>query len=129
MTDYGSGSEAGKARRKKVVLADASRPVTVLRTIVELEEQSSIGTALVRHLIKAQLQVAIWLAVLALGILGAIPLAAFLSPRFAAASVFGVPLTWLLLGVLPFPFLFAIGYAFNRLSERYEREFVIMARR
>ena len=44
-----------KPRRKRVVLADSRAPVTRLRTVVELEEQTSYGEELVRQLIRAQL--------------------------------------------------------------------------
>jgi hypothetical protein len=66
-------------------------------------------------------------AALTLGLLGAIPLLAYVIPGFAQASVFGVRLPWLLLGVLPFPMMFVIGCWFHRITERHEREFLIMA--
>ena len=50
----------------------------------------------------------------------------YLSPTFATTAVFGVRLPWLLLGVLPFPVLFAIGLWYNRLAERHEKDFVNM---
>lgn len=115
-----------KPRRKRVVLNDSRNPVTVVRVITELEEQTSVGEALVRNLVRAQLKMALWLALLTALIFGSLPLAFYLSPRFADASVFGVRLPWLLLGVLPFPLLFAIGLLYNRLAERHEKDFVNM---
>jgi hypothetical protein len=41
-------------------------------------------------------------------------------------TVAGVRLPWLLLGVAPFPVLFGIGYWYNVLAERHERDFVDM---
>jgi hypothetical protein len=38
----------------------------------------------------------------------------------------GIPVAWLILGVLPFPFLFGVGLWYNRLAERHERNFVDM---
>jgi hypothetical protein len=110
-----------------VVLSDGSGPVTVLRTMTDLEEQSSVGTALVRGLIRAQLRAAAGLGALTAAFLAGIPLLAYLVPAFSRASVLGVPLPWLVIGVLPFPLLFLVGYAFNRVAERNEREFVAMA--
>jgi hypothetical protein len=115
-----------KPRRKRVVLNDSRNPVTVVRTITELEEQTSIGEALVRNLVRAQLRVALSLAALAAVPLIGLPIAFYLCPPFADATVFGVRLPWLLLGVLPFPLLFAVGYWYNRLAERHERDFVNM---
>jgi hypothetical protein len=120
-------AESGKpARRKRVVLNDSRNPVTVLRTITELEEQTSVGEALVRNLVRAQLRMAVGLAALVGVPLAGLPLAFYLSPTFANLCVFGLRLPWLLLGVLPFPVLFAIGYWYNRLAERHEKDFVNM---
>ena len=119
-------TSARKPRRKRVVLSDARNPVTVVRVITELEEQTSVGEALVRNLVRAQLKMALWLFLLTAVIFGSLPLAFYLSPRFADTSVFGVRLPWLLLGVLPFPLLFAIGLLYNRLAERHEKDFVNM---
>ena len=119
-------ASARKPRRKRVVLNDSRNPVTVVRVITELEEQTSVGEALVRNLVRAQLKMALWLALLTAVIFGSLPLAFYLSPQFAEASVFGVRLPWLILGVLPFPLLFAIGLLYNRLAERHEKDFVNM---
>ncbi|HJP76796.1 MAG TPA: hypothetical protein VJ914_21180 [Pseudonocardiaceae bacterium] len=135
MSKHASGSgakdtpaqETGKPpRRKRVVLNDSRNPVTVLRTITELEEQTSVGEALVRNLVRAQLRMAIGLAALVGIPLAGLPLAFYLSPTFANLCVFGLRLSWVLLGVLPFPVLFGIGYWYNRLAERHEKDFVNM---
>jgi hypothetical protein len=117
---------ARKPRRKRVVLNDSRNPVTVVRVITEIEEQTSVGEALVRNLVRAQLRMALWLAGLTVVLFGSLPLAFYLSPAFGDSSVFGVRLPWLLLGVLPFPVLFTIGLVYNRLAERYEKDFVNM---
>lgn len=117
---------ARKPRRKRVVLNDSRNPVTVVRVITELEEQTSVGEALVRNLVRAQLRIALGLAALVVVPLGALPLAFYLSPTFASTTVIGVRLPWFLLGVLPFPLLFGVGYWYNRLAERHEKDFVNM---
>ena len=125
--DGPAAAETGKPpRRKRVVLNDSRNPVTVLRTITELEEQTSVGEALVRNLVRVQLRMAIGLAALVGVPLAGLPLAFYLSPTFANLCVFGLRLSWLLLGVLPFPVLFAVGYWYNRLAERHEKDFVNM---
>lgn len=113
-------------RRKRVILNDSRNPVTQVRVLTELEEQTSVGEALVRNLIRAQRRLALSMAAITAVIFGSLPLAFYLSPAFATASVFGVRLPWLLLGVLPFPVLFAIGLLYNRLAERHEKDFVNM---
>jgi hypothetical protein len=124
--DPGRPVPARKPRRKRVVLNDSRNPVTVVRVITELEEQTSVGEALVRNLIRAQLRMAVGLALLTAVLFCGLPVAFYLSPQFATASVFGVRLPWLLLGVLPFPVLFGIGFWYNRLAERHEKDFVNM---
>jgi hypothetical protein len=114
-------------KRQRVVLADPrSSSTPTLRARVELEEQTSWGTLLVDDLVKRQLRAGLALAVLALTVLGGLPLAFYLSPGFAGARVIGVPLAWLLLAVLPFPLLLVAGLAYNQLAERNERDFVDM---
>lgn len=117
---------ARKPRRKRVVLNDSRNPVTVVRVITELEEQTSVGEALVRNLVRAQLRMALGLALLTAVLFCGLPVAFYLSPAFATSTVFGVRLPWLLLGVLPFPVLFGIGFWYNRLAERHEKDFVNM---
>lgn len=115
-----------RARRQRVVLAEPSRGTTSLRARVELEEQTSWGELLIKDLIKAQLRSGLLLAALVLVLLGALPIAFYLSPTFATMRVLGIPLPWLLLGVAPFPLLFVVGLWYNRLAERHERDFVDM---
>jgi hypothetical protein len=114
-------------KRERVVLADPrSRSKPGLRARVELEEQTSWGEALVKDLVKRQMRAAVALGLLVLLVLGSLPLAFYLSPGFAEVRVVGVPLAWLLLGVLPFPLVLAVGLAYNTLAESTEHDFVDM---
>ncbi|WP_020668956.1 hypothetical protein [Amycolatopsis nigrescens] len=113
-------------RRQRVVLADPRQPTSSLRARVELEEQTSWGELLIKDLVKAQLRTGLWLSLLTVAALGGLPAAFYFSPTFAGLTVVGVPLPWVLLGVLPFPVLFGIGLWYNRLAERHERDFVDM---
>jgi hypothetical protein len=115
-----------KPRRKRVVLADSRAPVTVLRTVVELEEQTSYGEELVTQFVRHQLRIAVQMWGLAILLLAAVPAVFFLVPRLAELNVAGVRLPWLIIGVLPFPLLFGVGYWYNRVVERHEQAFVAM---
>jgi len=119
-------TEQPKPRRKRVVLADARAPVTVLRTVVELEEQTSYGEQLVRDLIKAQLQTAGRVILLVTAVLLPIPALLYFLPQLSDLSIAGVRLPWLLLGLLPFPVMFGAAYWFNHKAESHERAFVDM---
>jgi hypothetical protein len=115
-----------KPRRKRVVLADSRAPVTRLRTVIELEEQTSYGEELVRQLIRAQFKQAMkfWLGTLAFFL--ALPALFFFLPQLSQTTLAGVRLPWLVLGLLPFPLLFGVGYWYNVVAERQERDFVAM---
>ncbi|MFB9690375.1 hypothetical protein [Amycolatopsis plumensis] len=116
-----------KPKRERVILADPRRGAGTLRARVELEEQTSWGKLLVRdHLVKVQLRTALLLALLVVAVFGSLPALFYLLPGFSKASLLGIPVAWLILGVLPFPFLFGVGIWYNRLAERNERAFVDM---
>lgn len=115
-----------KPRRKRVVLADSRAPVTRLRTVDELEEQTSYGEELVRQLIRAQFRKALqfWLGTFVFFL--SLPALFFFIPQLSEVTLAGVRLPWLVLGLLPFPLLFGVGYWYNVVAERQERDFVAM---
>ncbi|MEV0715731.1 hypothetical protein [Asanoa sp. NPDC050611] len=119
-----------EGRRTRVVLADVHPRVHDHdRTRTELAEQTQVGEALVRGLVRAQLALALRLAlVVAIG-LGGLPLLFAVAPEVSTARLAGVDLPWLLLGVAAFPFLVAVGWAYVRLAERNEQDFVAVVRR
>jgi hypothetical protein len=115
-----------KIRRQRVVLADPRVAANTLRARVELEEQTSWGELLIKDLVKAQLRTGLLLALLVVALLGSLPIIFYAIPSFGRFSVIGVPMPWLVLGVVPFPLLFGVGLWYNRLAERHERDFVDM---
>ncbi|PFG48183.1 hypothetical protein ATK36_3258 [Amycolatopsis sulphurea] len=115
-----------RPKRERVVLADARQVPGRMRGRIELEEQTSWGKRLVGDLVKAQLRTSVLLAVLVVGVLGTLPVLFFLLPGFARFTVIGIPVPWIVLGLLPFPFLFTVGLWYNRLAEGHERDFVDM---
>ncbi|MDG6110060.1 hypothetical protein Daura_50825 [Dactylosporangium aurantiacum] len=115
------------APRVRVVLGDVARGrIDVARTRAELEEQSPVGAALARGLVRAQLAVAVRLAAVVAVALGGLPLLFAAAPAVGRAHLFGVSVPWLLLGVAAYPFLFVVGFAYVRLAERNEQEFVAL---
>jgi hypothetical protein len=116
-----------RPKRERVILNDPRRGAGTLRARVELEEQTSWGKLLVKdHLVKVQLRTAMLLSLLVVVVFGSLPVLFYLLPGFSRLSVVGIPVAWLILGVLPFPFLFGVGIWYNRLAERNERAFVDM---
>ncbi|MGI5212723.1 DUF485 domain-containing protein [Plantactinospora sp. CA-290183] len=120
----------GRPRRTRVVLAEVARQHSRAdRTRAELAQQTQVGEALVRGLVRAQLALALRLSlVVAIG-LGGLPLLFAIAPEVGAVKLFGVNLPWLLLGVAAFPFLLAVGWAYVHLAERNEQDFTDLVQR
>ncbi|MEU7824638.1 hypothetical protein [Catellatospora sp. NPDC049111] len=95
----------------------------------ELVEQTPMGDALVRELMRVQLGLALRLAAVVAVALGGLPLLFSLWPAGTHVSVAGMPLPWLLLGVVSFPFLAGAGLVYTRLAERNEADFAALVGR
>jgi hypothetical protein len=112
-----------KPQRERVVLAHR-RGARMVRTRVEVQEQTQVGDALVRGLMRAQLGLALRLAVVVICAVVAIPLLNAAFPDLAAITVFGIRLNWLVLGGLVYLLLYGVGRLYVRLAEQAERDFV-----
>ncbi|MFC3899203.1 hypothetical protein ACFOWZ_47725 [Lentzea rhizosphaerae] len=124
------GEQARKPRRRRVVLADSTKARgKALRTIIELEEQTSVGEKLVRDLIRQQLKSAFGLAFAVLIGMCLLPITFYLVPQIGDLKILGIPIPWLVLGLAPFPILYGVGWVFRRQAERHERDFVNMVDR
>ena len=87
-----------KPQRERVVLAHR-RGARMVRTRVEVQEQTQVGDALVRGLVRAQLGLALRLAAVVVSAVVAIPLLNAAFPELAAVTVVGIRLNWLVLAV------------------------------
>lgn len=113
-------------RRKRVVLADRRGTRAMSRTIMDLEEQTSMGEALVANLVRLQLRSSMLHTGAVAVTLCSLPLLFWIFPALASATLFGVSVPWLLLGVLPFPLVLLIGFLGKRRAEKHERDFLEM---
>jgi hypothetical protein len=116
-------------RRVRVVLAGDDprpRPDAAAR---EIEEQSPVGELLVTGLIRTQLALAVRLSLVVAALFGIQPLMFAVSPGLAHVSVGGLPLPWLLLGVLAYPAVLGVAWAYVRSAERNERHFAELVSR
>jgi hypothetical protein len=114
---------SGRPHRERVVLAHR-RGARMVRTRVEVQEQTEVGDALVRGLVRAQLGLALRLAAVVMCVIVVVPLGGSLFPALASTVVFGVRLNWLVLAVLMYPLLYGVGRLYVRLAEQGERDFV-----
>jgi hypothetical protein len=124
------GTADEPVRRTRVVLGVATRRAGGTdRTRADLAEQTPVGEALVRGLVRAQLALALRLSLVVAAGLGSLPLLFAVAPAVGRFTVLGVHLPWLLLGVLSFPFLVAVGWTYLRFAERNEQDFTALVRR
>ena len=124
------GDGGAPGRRTRVVLGEAAtRRRTADRARADLAEQTPVGEALVKGLVRAQLALALRMALVVVTGLGALPLLFAVAPAVGEVKVLGVELPWLLLGVLSFPFLLVVGWAYVRWAERNEQDFIAVIRR
>ena len=116
-------------RRVKVVLADGARRPRPDAAAREIEEQTPVGEVLVTGLIRTQLALAVRLSVVVGVLFGIQPLLFTLAPGLAHVSVGGLPLPWLLLGVLAYPAVIVIAWVYIRAAQRNERRFAELVSR
>ncbi|HZO69341.1 MAG TPA: hypothetical protein VFB74_30485 [Kribbellaceae bacterium] len=89
----------------------------------EIDEQTGIGEVYMRSLMQDQLRLALSVIAVALGVLGGIPLLFALVPATRSVAVFGIPLPWLLLGLVVYPMLYGAARYYVRRAERIEAAF------
>jgi hypothetical protein len=125
----GPGESPGRRTTVDLGLAAAARRSSADRARVDLAEQTPVGKALVRGLVRAQLALALRLSLVVATGLGALPLLFAVAPKVGEAKLLGVSLPWLLLGVASFPFLIGVGWAYVHWAERNEQDFTAVIRR
>lgn len=110
-------------RRERVVLSQrrGARPV---RTRAEVAEQTEVGEQLVRGLVRAQLGLALRIGLAVAALFVAIPLIGYAVGGFTTATLFGISINWIVLGLVPYPILYLAGRLYIRLAEQAERDFI-----
>ncbi|PVG82407.1 hypothetical protein DDE18_13145 [Nocardioides gansuensis] len=89
----------------------------------EIDEETALGAVLISSLLRTQLRLAMMVLLPLLVVAAGLPLAFHLWPALAGIRLLGVPVPWLVLGVLVYPFLLLLGWQYVRRAERHEREF------
>jgi uncharacterized membrane protein (DUF485 family) len=95
----------------------------------EIDAQTQLGEIYMTSLMRAQLRLAI-LVILAVAVFaGGLPLAFRFAPDLVATPVLGMPLSWVLLALVVYPFLFLLGWFYVGSAERNERDFTDVVER
>jgi hypothetical protein len=92
-------------------------------TLKEVAEQTTYGTVFLDDLIKRQRALSISVAFVFLAIVLSLPLLCFFLPTLTAFEIFGFNLSWLVLGILIYPFIWALAFYFVSTAEKYEEDF------
>jgi hypothetical protein len=98
------------------------RPVVPTGTR-EIDEQTRLGEIYMHSLIQAQLRLTLAVIAGAVVILGGIPLLFALVPATRTLSVLGLPLPWVILGIVVYPVVYIAARLYVRNAERIEAEF------
>jgi hypothetical protein len=94
----------------------------------EIDALTRLGEVYVQSLMRAQLRLAGYVVLLLAGSIGLLPVLFRLLP-FGHVHVLGVPLPWVLLGVLVYPWLLVLASWYVRHAERNEAAFVDLLER
>ncbi|KAA1380738.1 hypothetical protein [Aeromicrobium fastidiosum] len=110
--------------RVRVTSPLTSAPAHVRRSVrQEIDESTGIGEIYMQSLIRSQLRAALTVALTLLLSVGALPLTFMAFDTVTEFEVLGVPAPWIILGVLVYPGLLALGWVYVRQAERAERDF------
>ena len=89
----------------------------------EIDEQTRLGQVYMQSLIQSQLRLTLVVIGGVVLVLGSIPLLFWLVPPIRTLSVLGLPLPWMILGVLVYPVVYVAARIYVRNAERIEAEF------
>ena len=89
----------------------------------EIDAGTQLGAIYMGSLVRDQLRLALRILAVLVVTVGSLPLVFHVWPELADVRVLGVPLPWLLLGVLVYPWLLVLGWTYVRRAEAQERDF------
>jgi hypothetical protein len=89
----------------------------------DIDEETRLGGVYLGSLLREQMWLALRIVALLVLTIGSLPLVFHLAPGLIDVNVLGMPLPWLLLGVVVYPVLVLLGWRYVRSAERNERDF------
>jgi len=91
--------------------------------LLEFEEQTEVGELYLKALMRRQRRLSLGVALAFVSFLFVQPLLAFWWPEWGALRIFGIPVSWLVLGVASYPLLIWLGSIYVRRAEEVDDEF------
>jgi hypothetical protein len=92
----------------------------------DIDEQTALGDVYLGSLLREQLALAARILGLLALTVGSLPLLFHVLPGLSEIDVRGLPIAWLLLGLLVYPWLLLLGVSYVLRAERNERDFVLL---
>lgn len=125
-----SGPKQDPPRRVRIThpRMDEVRRAPARAVTREIDEQTGLGEVYLRALLRSQLRLALLVCFIAAVLLIGIAVAFALSSELAGGRVAGIPLAWLVLGVLIYPALIGLAVYAVRHAERNEEDFARLVR-
>jgi nucleoside permease NupC len=108
---------------ERVRVTGPTRRRTAATRTREIDAGTRVGAIYMGSLLREQLRLALRVIATLFATVGSLPLLFHLFPGLAGVHVLGLPLSWLLLGVLVYPLLLVLGWRYIRRAEDNERDF------
>ena len=110
--------------RVRVTNPMTSAPAHIRRSVEqEIDESTGVGEVYMRSLIRSQLMAALTVTTTLVLSIGALPIVFLTFDSVTEFTIGGVPLPWIILGVVVYPALFLLGWLYLRQVERAEQDF------
>lgn len=107
---------------------DAARPGPIPPATTDIHEQTGLGEVYLDSLMRAQLRLSLTTLAGVVVVLGGLPLLFLAVPASRTAVVLGLPLPWLVLGILVYPVAVLACRLYVQRSERIEADFAHLVR-
>ncbi|MEO6702528.1 MAG: hypothetical protein ABI140_01950 [Jatrophihabitantaceae bacterium] len=126
-----AGPAGGPPRRVRVThpRMDEVRRAPARALTREIDEQTQLGELYVRSLVRSQLRLAVSVCLIAIALLAGVAAAFALTPALGHQLIWGIPLAWLVLGLLIYPVLIGLAAYTVGHAERNEQDFVELVHR
>jgi len=108
------------------VTGPSRRPHAPRARTRDIDDQTALGDVYLGSLLREQLNLAVRILGLLALTVGSLPLLFHLFPGLGDLDLGGLPVAWLLLGVLVYPWLVLLGFRFVRRAEGNERDFALL---
>jgi hypothetical protein len=89
----------------------------------DIDEETRLGGVYLGSLLREQMWLALRIVAVLTVTIGSLPLVFHLVPGLTDVDLLGMPLSWLLLGIVVYPVLVLLGWRYVHRAERNERDF------